>query len=362
MNINIAQPIIGEAEQQAVMDVLKSGYIVQGPVTAEFEQRFAEFHGAKHGIGMNNGTSALIASMMAHDIDTGDEVIIPGFSFFATASCVLSTGATPVFADIDPETYNMSPESAEALITDNTKAIMPVHLYGQIADMSAYQALCEKHGLVLLEDAAQAHAATSDGKFAGSWGTASFSFYATKNITTGEGGMVLTNDDAIAEKLRMIRNQGMSTQYYHEVVGYNLRLTNMASAIGLKQLDSLQKWTDARIENAAYYDETLRDYITPKVVSGNKHVYHQYTLRVPDGANRDAIMTNIQEQGIGARVYYPAPIYAQPIFQKMGYGDVSLPETERACAEIFSIPVHPALTQEERAYIVEKLNTALESA
>lgn len=362
MKINIAQPIIGEAEQEAVMEVLKSGYIVQGPVTAEFEERFAEFHGAKHAIGVNNGTSALIAAMMAHDIGGGDEVIIPGFSFFATASCVLSTGATPVFADIDPETYNMSPESAESVITENTKAIMPVHLYGQIADMSAYEALCEKHGLILLEDAAQAHAATSGGKFAGSWGTASFSFYATKNITTGEGGMILTNDDAVNEKLRMIRNQGMSTQYYHEVVGYNLRLTNMASAIGLKQLDSLQAWTDARIANAAYYDETLREYTTPKVVPGNVHVYHQYTLRVPQGANRDKIMETIQEQGIGARVYYPAPIYAQPIFQKMGYDNISLPETERACAEIFSIPVHPALTDEEREYIVDKLNAALELA
>ena len=198
MQIGIAKPFIGEAEKQAVLAVLDSGQLVQGTYVAEFESRFAAYHGAKHGIATSNGTTALIASIMAHDIGASNEVIIPAFTFFATASCILSTGACPVFADIDPDTFCMSPQSAEAVITEKTKAIMPVHLYGHPADMPAFEALCRKHNLILLEDAAQAHGAAIGERNVGTWGTASFSFYPTKNMTTTEGGMVLTNDDEIA--------------------------------------------------------------------------------------------------------------------------------------------------------------------
>ena len=359
MQIPIAKPFIGEEEKQAVVEVLSSGQLSQGPKVAEFEKAFAAYQGAKHGVATSNGTTALMSSMMAHNIGLGDEVIIPSFSFFATASCVLSVGAKPVFADIDPDTFCLSPEAAEAAITPKTKAIMPVHLYGQPADMTRFEAICQKHGLVLLEDAAQAHGAAIGDRRTGTWGTASFSFYPTKNMTTTEGGMVLTNDDEIARKLRMIRAQGMNTQYYHEVVGYNFRLTDMAAAVGLVQLGRLPGWTEARIHNAQYFNQRIESVKTPFVVPGNTHVYHQYTVRVPDGVDRDAVAKRLNERGVGVRVYYPLPIHKQPVFQNMdGYSKVELPETDKATSQVFSLPVHPALTEEERAYIVQEVNAA----
>ncbi|MBZ0287286.1 MAG: DegT/DnrJ/EryC1/StrS family aminotransferase [Anaerolineae bacterium] len=359
MQIPIAKPFIGEEEKQAVVEVLSSGQLSQGPKVAEFEKAFAAYQGAKHGIATSNGTTALMAAMMAHNIGPGDEVIIPSFSFFATASCILSTGARAVFADIDPDTFCLSPEAAEAAITPKTKAIMPVHLYGQPADMAKFEAICKKHNLVLLEDAAQAHGASIGDRRTGTWGTASFSFYPTKNMTTTEGGMVLTNDDEIARKLRMIRAQGMNTQYYHEVVGYNFRLTDMAAAIGLVQLGRLPDWTKARIHNAETFNAQIESVKTPTVVPGNTHVYHQYTVRVPDGVDRDAVTKRLNEKGIGVRVYYPLPIHKQPVFQQMdGYSKLVLPETEKATAQVFSLPVHPALTEEESAYIVQEVNAA----
>jgi dTDP-4-amino-4,6-dideoxygalactose transaminase len=232
---------------------------------------------------------------------------------------------------------------------------MPVHLFGHLADMPAFEAICQKHGLILLEDAAQAHGALLDDQYAGSWGTASFSFYPTKNMSTSEGGMVLSNDDEITRQLRMIRNQGMNTQYYHEVVGFNFRMTNIAAAIGLAQLDRLPGWTDARIRNAAYLSDHLRGVRLPVTKAGYRHVFHQYTVRVED---RDAVVAQLNERGIGARVYYPLPIHQQPVFLKMdGYSDVSLPETEQAAKEVFSLPVHPLLSDEELNYIVQEVNT-----
>jgi perosamine synthetase len=359
MQIPIAKPFIGEEEKQAVVEVLSSGQLSQGPKVAEFEKAFAAFQGAKHGIATSNGTTALMASMMAHGIGLGDEVIIPSFSFFATASCILSVGARPVFADIDPDTFCLSPEAAEAAITPRTKAIMPVHLYGQPADMPRFEAICQKHGLVLLEDAAQAHGAAIGERRTGTWGTASFSFYPTKNMTTTEGGMVLTNDDETARKLRMIRAQGMNTQYYHEIVGYNFRMTDMAAAVGVVQLGRLPEWTRQRIDNATYFNQHIESVKTPPVIEKNTHVYHQYTVRVPEGVDRDAVAKQLNDKGIGVRVYYPIPIHKQPVFQNMdGYGSVVLPETDKATREVFSLPVHPALTDEERAYIVQEVNAA----
>jgi perosamine synthetase len=357
LNIPIAKPFIGEEEKQAVMEVLTSGQLAQGAKVKAFEERFAAAHNAKHGIATNNGTTSLIAALMAHEIGAGDEVIVPAFTFFATASAVLAVGARPVFADILPDTFCLSPDAAEAAITPRTKAIMPVHLYGQLADMPRFKALCDKHNLVLIEDAAQAHLATIDGQFAGTWGTASFSFYPTKNMTTSEGGMLLTNDDEIARKLRMIRNQGMGTQYYHEVVGYNYRMTDIAAAIGLAQMDRLPQWTAQRIENADFYNETLRAVTTPVTLPGNRHVFHQYTVRVKEGVNRDEDVKQLNARGVGVRVYYPLPIHQQPVFQKMdGYANLNLPETDKATSEVFSLPVHPLLTEEEREYIVREVN------
>ncbi|NWG18494.1 MAG: DegT/DnrJ/EryC1/StrS family aminotransferase [Chloroflexi bacterium] len=359
MQIPIAKPFIGEEEKQAVVSVLSSGQLSQGPKVAEFEQAFAARHGAKHGVATSNGTTALMAAMMAHGIGPGDEVIIPSFSFFATASCVLSVGARPVFADINPDTFNLSPEAAEAAITPRTKAIMPVHLYGQAADMPAFEAICRKHGLILMEDAAQAHLSQIGDRYVGTWGTTGFSFYPTKNMTTTEGGMVLTNDDDTAQRLRMIRAQGMNVRYYHEIVGYNFRMTDMAAAIGLVQLGRLDGWTQARRNNAQAYNTRLTSVKTPVVQSGHNHVYHQYTVRVPDDADRDAVVKRLNERGIGVRVYYPLPIHQQPVFQAMdGYKDVHLPETEKATRQVFSLPVYPTLTEEELDYVVQEVNAA----
>ena len=358
MQIGIAKPFVGEAEKQAVMEVLDSGQLAQGAKVQEFEERFAAYHGAKYGVAVNNGTTSLIASLMAHGVGPGDEVIVPAFTFFATASSVLAVGARPVFADIEPDTFCLSPEAAEAVITGKTKAIMPVHLYGHLADMTRFAALCETHGLALIEDAAQAHGAKTGDQYAGSWGTASFSFYPTKNMTTSEGGMILTNDAEILRQLRMIRNQGMNTQYYHEVVGYNYRMTNIAAAIGLAQLDRLPEWTETRINNAAYLSSHLTGVTPPPTRPDNRHVFHQYTVRVPEGVDRDAVVKQLNDRGIGVRVYYPLPIHKQPVFQQMdGYADVVLPETDKATQEVFSLPVHPLLTHEELEYIVEEVNT-----
>jgi len=355
--IPISKPNIGEREIAAVSDVIRSGMIAQGPKVKEFEDRFAAMIGAQHAIATNNGTSALQVALMAHGIGVGDEVIVPAFTFFATASALLAVGAKPVFADIEPDTFNLSPQVAEAAITPRTKAIMPVHLYGQAADMPAFAALCQQRGLILLEDAAQSHCASINGQQVGTWGTAGFSFYPTKNMTTSEGGIVTTNDAAIAEKARMIRNHGMSQQYLHECVGFNFRMTDIMAAIGLVQLESLPDWTEKRRQNAAFYDANLKNVTTPTVRSGYTHVYHQYTIRVPAGMNRDDAMRQIQEKGIGVRVYYPLPVHQQPVFQQMmGYAGIQLPETERATQQVISLPIHPLLTADERARVVEVLN------
>jgi len=362
MNIPISKPNLGEREVEAVSEVIRSGMIAQGAKVAEFEKRFAEYHGVKHAIAVNNGTSALQVALMAHDIGAGDEVIIPSFSFFATASAVLSVGARPVFADIDPATYNLDPSAAEAAITPKTKAMMPVHLYGHPADLPAFEALCHKHGLILLEDAAQAHGAQVGGRSVGTWGTAGFSFYPTKNITTSEGGMVTTQDDKIAEVARMIRNHGMSQQYLHERVGFNFRMTDIMAAIGLVQMDSLESWTAKRAANAAYYNARLKNVRTPVVCACKeaKHVFHQYTVRVPTGVNRDEAIKAIQARGVGVRVYYPLPIHQQPIFAKLGgYEGLHLPETEKAAREVFSLPIHPLLTQAEQDAVIQVVNEVL---
>lgn len=351
MQISIAKPVISESEKQAVQAVLDSGYLVQGAEVEKFEQAFAAYHGAKHAIGVNNGTSALIASMMVHGIQPGDEVIVPSFSFFATAASVVSVGATPVFADIEPGTFCLSPAAAEAAITPRTVAIMPVHLYGHPANMDAFTEICSRHNLLLLEDAAQAHGAKIGERYVGSYGTASFSFYPSKNMTTGEGGMVLTNDDEIARQLRMIRNQGMNQQYHHEVVGYNFRMMNLQAAIGNVQLESLAEWTQQRIENAAYFNAHLAHVKTPIAVNDFKHVYHQYTIRAE---NRDELVGQLNERGVGARVYYPSLIHQQPAMQQ--YAHYVLPESQRATEQVLSLPVHPQLADDEKQYIVDMVN------
>jgi dTDP-4-amino-4,6-dideoxygalactose transaminase len=355
--IPIAQPNIGEAEKQAVMDVLDSGQLVQGAQVAAFEDSFAHFCGVRHAVATTNGTTALMLALLVYGIGPGDEVIIPSFTFVATATSVLSVNARPVFVDVEDQTFCMDPDAIEAAITPRTKAIMPVHLYGHPANMPAIVRVAEKHGLPIIEDAAQAHGAAINGRTVGGWGVAAFSFYPSKNMTTGEGGMLTTNSDELDSLARMMRNHGMSRQYIHEVIGFNLRMTNILAAIGLAQLGRLPEWNKTRIAHAAYLSEHIKTVRPPVVAEGCHHVFHQYTVVAPDSADRDGMVKQLNDRGVGTRVYYPLPVHAQPVFQKMGYGDLHLPVTTSLARRVFSLPVHPGLSQEELGRIVDEVNS-----
>jgi len=353
--IPAAKPIIGDDERAAVDRVLKSGMLAQGPEVAAFEEEFSKHVGGRHCVAMNSGTSALHLAFIAAGIERGDEVIVPSFSFAATANSVVLAGGVPVFADIDPKTFNIDPDHAESLITSKTKAIMPVHLYGHIAAMDRFDEIGKKHGILILEDAAQGHLASLNGKNSGEFGLcASFSFYPTKNMTAGEGGMVVTPDAEVARMLRLLRNQGQEIRYKNEVVGFNTRMTDIHAAIGRVQLGKLPGWTKTRQENAAYLDANFKNVVTPFVAPGSTHSYHQYTIRIPggDAAKRDEFMKRIGEKGVGSGVYYPTPIHRLPSFGLT----LDLPETELVIKECVSLPVHPSLTKEELETIVSVVN------
>ncbi len=355
--IVLSRPIIGDEELAAVDRVLRSGMLAGGPEVAAFEEEFAAFVGSEHAVAVGSGTAALHVGLMALGVGPGDEVIVPSFTFAATANVVKLCGATPVFADIDPTTYCVDPASVAAAVTDRTVAIMPVHLYGHPADLVAIQQIADRHGIAVVEDAAQAHGATLQGRTTGSWGAfGAFSFYPTKNMTTGEGGMITTSDEGLAEKARWIRNQGMSVRYHHEVVGLNERMTATEGAIGRVQLRNLPDWTKARQENAAFYDQALDPAITtPTIADGATHVYHQYTVRLPDRAR---VMAAFDEAEIGYGVYYPLGTHLQPPYAE---GAPSLPVTEAVADEVLSIPVRPDLTSVERQRVVDVLNEAVSS-
>jgi perosamine synthetase len=344
--IPIARPGIGVEEQEAVLRVLASGQLAQGPLVEEFESRFAEICGVRYAVAVSSGTAALHLALLAHGIGPGDEVITTPFSFAATANTIRLVGATPVLVDIEPDTYNIDPALVEAAITPKTKALMPVHLYGNLAAMDRLQPLVEKHGLILIEDACQAVAASYQGRMAGSFGTGCFSFYPTKNVTTGEGGAVTTNDPAIAEQVRLLRSHGQRERYVHVAIGYNLRMTEMQAAIGNAQLKKLDQFTEKRIANAAFLDGHLSEIVqTPVVRPGYRHVYHQYTIRIPEG--REAFAAALHERGVGSAVHYPRPIHQQPYYQETGMHDISLPVAEAAAQQVLSIPVYPGLSQDE---------------
>lgn len=353
--INMAKPQIGEEEKKAVLEVLDSGIIAQGPRTKAFEEAFANLCTTPHAIATSSGTTALHIAMLAHKIGRGDEVITSAFTFIASANSVLYSGGRPVFVDIDPQTFNMNVEQIEAAITPRTKAILPVHLFGIPCDMDPITSIAKKHNLAVIEDACQSHGAAFKGKKVGSFGTGTFSLYPTKNITSGEGGMITTSDPVIDEACRVIRNHGMRKRYYHDELGYNFRMTDMHAAIGLAQIAKLEKFNQLRRENAAFYDKNLRGVATPFVPQDSFHVYHQYTIRVP-GGKRDALRTYLAEQEIGSEVYYPVPIHKQEFYiNEYGY-NVSLPETEKAATEVLSIPVHPGVTPEDRKKVADAIN------
>lgn len=352
--IPIARPLIGEEERAAVMRVLESGQLAQGPRTEAFETAFAAHIGAPHAVAVNSGTAALIVALQAHGIGPGDEVITTPFSFIATATSIIACGATPVFADVDPFDFNLDPANIEAAITDDTKAVMPVHLYGNPARLTEIRALCEDFGLALIEDAAQAHGAIHAGRPIGATGTACFSFYPTKNMTTGEGGIITTDDPEIAERARIIRNHGQGERYLHTMFGLNWRMQDLNAAIGLVQLEHLDTWTARRIANAERLSSLIERVETPHVREGDRHVFHQYTIRV--SGDRDAFQQRLRDAGVGSAVHYPIPLHRQPIMQELGFGEGSFPMAEAAAASVLSLPVHPALTDDEVAYIAETVN------
>lgn len=352
--INIARPMIGEEEKAAVMAVLESGQLAQGSVVADFERAFADYCGVKHAIATSNGTTALHVAMLAHEIGPGDEVITSPFTFIASANSVLYTGARPVFVDIDPASFNINVDMLEEAITPRTKAIMPVHLFGNISEMSRIMEIAQRHGLAVIEDAAQAHGAEEGGKKAGSWATGCFSFYPTKNITTGEGGIVTTNDDEIADRARLVRSHGMRKRYYHEMMGFNFRMTNIHAAIGMAQMPKLECFNEQRIANAAYLSANLpQDKVqVPTLRPGTRHVFHQYTVRVLPPYDRDTVREQLAASGVGSEVYYPVPVHKQQVYLDMGYGGQSFPEAEKAAAQVLSLPVHPGLSQDDLDTIV----------
>jgi len=365
--IAIAHPLFGAEEEAAVLRVLGSGQLAQGECVATFERRFAELCHVREAVAVSSGTAALHLALLAHDIGRGDEVITTAFSFAATANVILLVGATPVFVDIEPDTYTLDPVQAERALTRRTKAIIPVHLYGHPCEMKRLQKIAEAFSLVLIEDASQAHAATIDGRPVGSFGTGCFSFYATKNMTTGEGGMVTTDDPAIAEQVRLLRNHGQEARYYQIALGYNLRMTELQAALGIAQIEKLEYFTQRRRANATYLTNNLQGIVqTPVERPGYRHVYHQYTIKIP--SKRNEFMTELRARGVDTTIHYPIPIHQQPFYRrkpclfrvlspgrrtpvKGNNPAAHLPVTESAAQEVLSLPVHPALSQEDLSTI-----------
>jgi perosamine synthetase len=352
--IPVAKPIIGAEERAAVDRVLRSGMIAQGPEVAAFEQEFSDaLVGGRTTVAVSSGTTGLHLGLLAAGVGPGDEVIVPSFTFAATANSVALTGATPAFADIEPDYFGLAPAAVEAAVTDRTVGIMPVHLYGHPADLTGLTAVAEKHGLKMFEDAAQSHGATWHETPVGSFGEfAMFSLYPTKNITSVEGGMVSCATDEIARMLRLLRNQGMERRYENEIVGFNARMTDVHAAIGRVQLAKLPGWTEQRRAHARFLDRHLEGVTVPPVADGATHVYHQYTVRVPD--DRDGFAKALaDEHGVGTGVYYPIPNHRLPSFRL----ELDLPETERAALEVLSLPVHPSLSDDDLDRIVAAVNT-----
>jgi dTDP-4-amino-4,6-dideoxygalactose transaminase len=344
---------MGEDEKSRVWEAMASGSLAQGPRVREFEERFAAFIGADHAVATSSGTTALHLALLGYGIGPGDEVITVPFTFIASANSILYTGARPVFVDIDEGTFNIDTHHVEGAITQRTKAIMPVSLYGLPAPMTAITEIAARHGLAVIEDACQAHGAAIGDQRSGTWGAGTFSFYPTKNMTTGEGGMLTTNDGPLADRVRLLREHGMKVRYHHDVVGYNFRMTDIAAAIGLAQLPKLAAFNDRRREIAGRYDRELRGVTIPVVPPGVTHVYHQYTIRVN---RRDAFAERLKERGVGSAIYYPIPVHRQKPFVALGYGDERYPLTDRLTEEVLSIPVHPSLSDDEVAQVIDAVN------
>ena len=352
--IPVAKPEIGKAERKAVDRVLRSGLLAQGPEVSSFEKEFSKIVGDRECVAVNSGTSALHIALLSLGIGKGDEVIVPSFTFAATANSVALTGATPIFVDIDPQTFCIDPIAIAKAITPKTKAIQVVHLYGLPAEMPAIMKLAKKHKLLVIEDAAQAHLASVEGSPVGTFGdAAAFSFYPTKNMTSGEGGMIVFKDSSVARTARLYRNQGMEKRYENEIVGFNLRMTDIHAAIGRVQLSQLDGRTKKRQENAAYLSMHLSEYVVvPTVPEGYSHVFHQYTIKIE--GDRDKFANKLTELGIGSGVYYPIPVHELPAFGKKK----KLSNTSAVCNQVLSLPVHPLLSLKDLKKIVNAVKKA----
>ncbi|MBT8172230.1 DegT/DnrJ/EryC1/StrS family aminotransferase [Candidatus Bathyarchaeota archaeon] len=359
--IPIAKPNFGTEENDAVKEVLKSGIIASGPKTKKFENEFAEYIGVKHAISVTNGTIALDVALKTLNLDSGDEVITSPFSFIASGNCILFQNAKPVFADIDPKTFNIDPSDVVEKITKKTKAIIPIHMFGQPARMDVLKEITQEKNIILIEDAAQAHGAECNTKKVGSIGDIGcFSFYATKNMTTGEGGIVTTNDQKIANRIRLLINHGQNRKYHHRILGYNYRMTELCAAIGSVQLKKLEGFNKKRIFNADSLSNGINKFsglTTPYIKKDVKHVFHQYVIRVEDNYSnsRDELANLLTEKGIGNAIHYPIPIYRQPLYYNKGYNKIYCQNTEETCKRILSLPVHPLVNEKDLQYILKGL-------
>ena len=344
----------------AVQKVLEGTQFIMGPEVKTLEENVTKYCGTKYGIGVASGTDALLLSLRVCGVGSGDEVIIPTFTFFATAGVVSRLGATPVFVDIDPDTYNIDPQLIEKKITRNTKAIIPVHLFGQCADMDPILEIAQKHNLKVVEDAAQAIGARYKGKKAGSRGDLGcFSFFPSKNLGgAGDGGMVVTHDESLADLVRKLRVHGATQKYYHSIVGYNSRLDTLQAAILDVKLRYLDQWSAKRNEKAKVYDQAFKDLdiVTPKVEKFNNHIYHQYTIAVK---NRDGLKEHLTKNQIGWAVYYPLPLHLQECYKSLGHRQGDLPVSERKANEVISLPIFPELTTQEQEFVIESIKSFL---
>jgi perosamine synthetase len=359
MMIPIAKPVMEKEEMEAVIRVMESGMLAHGPEVEKFEEEFADYCGTEYGAAVSSGTSAIHLALAALGVGPGDEVITTPFSFIASATPILFLGARPVFADIDPRTFNIDPEKIPDVITERTKAIVPVHLYGQCADMDP---IIEAAGnLPVLEDSAQAHGARYKNRTSGSMGHGGmFSFYPTKNMTTGEGGMVVSDDHEFIEKIRMLRNHGQVARYDHHSIGYNLRMTSLAAAIGREQLKKLDGKNEARRRNASLLTEglkTIDGLETPYVMDENEPVFHQYTIKINEG--RDEIARKLIEKGIGNKVFYPTTIPSSPAMRP--FVKNAFPAAEECCRKVVSLPVHPLVTPGDIELIIDTLHEIMEA-
>lgn len=368
LDLKIQYAPLREETLKSLNDILDSQYFIGGKYVAKLEEDIAAYSGVKHAIGVSSGTDALIASLMGcgvyrSPLDEGaaDEVVLPAYTFFATAGSVWRCGARPVFADIDPDTYNISPDSAAEKITERTKAIMPVHLYGQCADMDAILKIAKTRNLAVIEDGAQAIGASQNGVKVGGFGNcAGLSFFPSKNLGgLGDGGMVITNDDNLAVKIREIRNHGMEPKYYHKHVGGNFRLDAIQAAGLLAKLPYLDSWGEMRARNAAVYNAAFADVDeikTPVIKPCNKSIYNQYIISVP---NRDALLAHLREKEIGCEIYYPVPLHLQECFAALGYKKGDFPNAEYAAEHTLALPIYPELTVEQLEYVAAEVKNGL---